>query len=169
MASNKRLKIIRNRYLPRTHKPAGSKYRYYSVEDLETGVKYTGMTQLEFYGFKASLERTHDLERTFRTGYYYSAKGKKEMRANMRAGIKTRIESVFGKKSAQTDYAHYLIDKFTDAKWADFVEKHEQYFQEHWANYHAGVLQSEEDMQEFYNSMIKDMERELREKGVLVR
>ena len=172
MPSNRKLKIIRGIFQPRSYTvgKGKDKRRLYSIENLKTGETHTGISQYDFYSdFLPALERSHDVERTFRTGYYYSAKGKKEMRKNMREGIKTRIADVFGHSSAQTEYAHYLIDKFSDAKWADFVEKHEQYFQEHWANYHAGVLQSEEDMQEFYNSMVNDMERELREKGVLVR
>ena len=172
MPSNRKLKIIRGIFQPRSYTvgKGKDKRRLYSIENLKTGETHTGISQYDFYSeFLPALERTHDVERTFRTGYYYSAKGKREMRKNMREGIKTRIADVFGYSSAQTEYAHYLIDKFSDAKWADFVEKHERYFQEHWANYHAGVLQSEEDMQEFYNSMVNDMERELREKGVLVR
>lgn len=171
MASNRKLKIRRGIFQPRSYEvgKGKDKRRLYSIENLKTGETHTGISFWDYQEFLSALERTHDVERTFRTGYYYSAKGKKEMRKNMREGIKTRIADVFGHDSAQTEYAHYLIDKFSDAKWANFVEKHEQYFKEHWANYHAGVLQSEEDMQEFYNSMVKDMERELREKGVLVR
>lgn len=168
MAHSRILGTVRNRFKVREYEVKGKNKRY-SITDLQTGEKHTGINLEGLFKSVEALEKTHDLARTFKNIYFQSGKGKTELRIKMREGIKTRFNDVYGVGSDMAEYANYLIDKFSDRKWADFVNENERFFTEQWDFYHAGVYQSDKELREYYGILIEKMESTLREKGVLVR